>query len=143
MELIIIIAIILVICFVLGVNFNYILFGIAILGCIVFGFTMICFAYCTIRLMFAKRKQANFVRFDKVNDSKMQVAYYSVDGEEYPCIFPKEFIMENKLYSSDKIYNVMMDAKSKKVYDQYAITTCILGLLFSSGFFVVIGMLLL
>ena len=53
---------------------------------------MIAFMYCTIRMMFAKQKKANFVRFDKVNDGKMQVAYYSVEGEEYPCIFPKEFV---------------------------------------------------
>lgn len=143
MEFIIIIAIILVLCFILGVNLNYILFGIAILGSIVFGFMMIAFMYCTIRMMFAKQKKANFVRFDKVNDGKMQVAYYSVEGEEYPCIFPKEFVLENKLYSSDKKYNVRLDAKAKKVYDPYAITTCILGLLFSAGLCVALGIFLL
>ena len=143
MEFIIVIAIILVLCFVLGVSFNYILFGIAILGCVVFGSMMIGFAYCTIRLAFTKRKEARFVRFDKVNEGKMQVAYYLVEGEEYPCIFPKEFIMENKLYSPDKIYNVRLDVKWKKVYDPDAITTCILGVLFSTGFCVVMGMVLL
>ena len=143
MEFIILIGIILVLCFILGVNFNYLLFGIAILGCVVFGLMMFGFAYCAIRLMFAKRKEASFVRFGGVNDSRMQVAYYLVEGEEYPCLFPKEFIMDNKLYSPDKIYNVMMDTKSKKVYDRYAIATCILGLLFSAGFCAFMAMLLL
>lgn len=143
MELIILIAVILVLCFILGVNLNYILFGIIIMGCILFGFAMIAFAYCIVRLMFTKSTKARFVRFGKVKDNRIQVAYYLVEEEEYPCIFPKEFVLENKLYSQDRIYKVRVDEKIKRVYDRYAITTCILGLLFSSGFFVFMGMLLL
>lgn len=143
MEFIVVIAIILVLCLILGVNFNYILWGITILACILFGLMTLCFAYCIVRLAFAKRKEANFVRFDKVKDSRVEVAFYLVEGGEYACIFPKEFILENKLYSKEKTYTVMLDMKSKKVYDQYAIATCILGLLFSLSFCVVMGMLLL
>lgn len=72
-----------------------------------------------------------------------RVAYYLVDGEEYPCIFPKEAILENKLYSTEKTYTVWLNAKTKKVFDPYATTTCILGLLFSIGCFAVIVMFLL
>ena len=35
----------------------------------------------------------------------------------------------------------MLDRKANKVYDQYAIATCVLGLMFGVGFFVMFGIL--
>ena len=74
----------------MGVKLNYILFGLAILGCILFGFMMLAF-----------------------------------------------------LYLPDKTYNVWLNAKTKKVYDPYTTATCILGLVFSTGVFITIGIGLL
>lgn len=134
MELIIVIAIILVCCLILNVNFNYILFGVIILMCVLFALMAIGFTYCVVRLTMSKAKEASFVRFDKGKNNKFQVACYEIDGEEYRCMFPKEFIMQKKLYPADRTYKVMLDMKSKKVYDRYAITTCILGLIISVSF---------
>ena len=130
MEFIIIIAIIIVCCIILNVNMNYILSGIAILMCVIFALMTVFFIYSIIKLATSKRKEARFVRFDKVKNSRVEMAYYLIENEEYPCFFPKEFILENKLYSKDKIYKVMLNNKSKKVFDRYAIATCILGLIF-------------
>lgn len=138
MELIIVIAIILVLCLILGVNLNQILMGVTMLVCIFFIFMAIGFIYCAVRLLFCKQKEAYFSRFDNVKNGRVQVAYYLVEGEEYPCVFPKELVMEKKLYSTDKSYTVMLDMKSKKIYDRYAIATCVLGLLFSVGFCIVL-----
>ena len=140
MELLIIIVIIVVFCLVLNISINYILFGCLVLSEIFFGLMTIGFAYCIIRLLLSKRSEGKFTRFDKAPKGKLQVAYYLVGDEEYPCAFPKEFIMENKLYLTDKIYNVMLDSKKNKVYDRYAITTCVLGFIFSVCFCV--GMIL-
>ena len=140
MELLIIIVIIVVLCLVLNISINYILFGCLVLSEIFFGLMTIGFAYCIIRLLLSKRSEGKFIRFDKTPKGKLQVAYYLVGDEEYPCAFPKEFIMENKLYLTDKIYNVMLDSKKNKVYDRYAITTCVLGFIFSVFFCV--GMIL-
>lgn len=141
MEIVIIIAIILVLCLILGVKLNYILFGMTILATVFFGLMAIGFFYCIIRVLFSKRKEARFVRFDKPSENKFQVAYYLIEEKEYPCMFPKEFVMENKLYSIDKTCSVMLDRKVNRVYDQYAIATCVLGLLFGIGFCAVMGML--
>ena len=141
MEIIIVIAIILVLCLILGVKLNYILFGMSLLATVFFGLMAIAFSYCLIRVLFSKRKEARFVRFDEPSENKLQVAYYLVEEKEYPCMFPKEFVMENKLYPIDKTRSVMMDRKANRVYDQYAISTCVLGLLFGIGFCVVMGMI--
>lgn len=134
MELIIVIVIILVLCLILNVSINYIIFVCLILVEIFFALLTIGFAYCIVRLLLSRRSEARFIRFEKAPKGKFQVAYYLVGEGEYPCAFPKEFIMENKLYSTDKIYNVMLDVRTKKVYDRYAITTCILGFIFSVCF---------
>ena len=130
MEFVIIIAVIIVCCLILNVNTSYIIFGLAILMCGIFALMAIFFVYSIIKLACSKPKEARFQRFHKVKNSKVQMAYYLVEGEEYPCFFPKEFILEKKLYSQDKIYKVMLNKKSKKVFDKYAITTCVLGLFF-------------
>ena len=139
MELIIIIVIIMVLCLVLNVSINYIVFACLILVEIFFGLLTIGFAYCIVRLLLSKRSEARFIRFDKAPKGKLEVAYYLVGDGEYPCAFPREYVMENKLYSTDKIYNVMLDVRKKKVYDRYAITTCILG--FTSSMCLCVGII--
>lgn len=139
MEFIIIIAIIVVSCIILDVNLNYILFGIAVLMCVLFALMAAFFVFSLFKLGFSKPKEARFVRFDKANNGKLQVAYYLVEDEEYPCFFPKEFILEKKLYSEDKKYKVMLNTKSKKVFDRYAIATCVLGLILCSAISVIMG----
>lgn len=81
MEIIIIIAVILVLCLILGVKLNYILFGLAILATVFFGLMAIGFSYCIIRVLVSKRKEARFVRFDKTSENKFRVAYYLVEGK--------------------------------------------------------------
>lgn len=130
-EIIIVIIIILVICLILDVN--YLLLASAILICVFAGALTLGFVYCSVGLLFSKRKEAKFLRIDRHKSAKFQVAYYLVEGKEYPCIFPKEGILENKLYRKDKTYHVMLNKKMQRVYDRFAIATCVLGLVFSVG----------
>lgn len=132
MEFIVVCIIILVCCMILGVSLNYILytvFGVVLLLSLFFA---LFFVFCIVCLLFSKRKEARFVRFDKLRDSKYQVAYYLVEGSEYPCVFPKEGILSNKLYQQDRVYYVFFSKKLKKVFDRFATITCILGLVFWS-----------
>ncbi len=132
MEFIVVCIIILVCCMILGVSLNYILytvFGVVLLLSLFF---TLFFVFCIVCLLFSKRKEARFVRFDKLRDSKYQVAYYLVEGSEYPCVFPKEGIFSNKLYQQDRVYYVFLNKKLEKVLDRFATITCILGLVFWS-----------
>ena len=94
MEFIIIIAVIIVCCLILNVNMSYILFGLAILMCGVFALMAVFFVYSIIKLVSSKPKDAHFIRFDKVKNSRVEMAYYLIENEEYPCFFPKEYILE-------------------------------------------------
>ncbi len=131
MELIIIIIIVLAICFILNVSPYYMMLGGGILLFVLTTLFAIGFVFAMVALLFSKRKEARFLRTGPVKDSKFQVAFYLVEGEEYPCMFPKEGILEEKLYQKEKVCYVMWNQKLGKVFDRFAMTTCVLGLILS------------
>jgi len=129
MEILVFGVIILVLCLILGVNINYIMYAIlGIVGLVSCMMTLL-FIYANICLLLSKRKEASFLRFESVN-GKFSVACYLIEDKEYLCAFPREAIMQDKLYDVDKTYHVMLNKKTGKVYDRYSIATCILGLTF-------------
>lgn len=131
MELLVIIIIVIAICFVLNVSPYYMMLGGGILLFVLATAFAIGFVLAMIVLLFSKRREGRFLRIGPVKDSKFQVAFYLVEGQEYPCIFPREGLLEKKLYRRDKIYHVMWNGKLGKVFDRFAVTTCVLGLVFS------------
>lgn len=133
MEVFIVIAILLVLCLILNVNAAYIAAGVLILVGAAAVLLAVCFAYCCVRLAFSRRREGVFLRIDTVGGGRMKTAFYLIDGEEYPCIFPNETIMKGRLYREGKSYSVMLNKKMNRVYDRFAVTTCVLGLLFSTG----------
>lgn len=138
MEIIVVSIIIFALCMILGVSLNYILLAVFAIFCLFSSFLSLFFLYSVICLLLSKRKEARFIRFDKLRNSKYQAAYYLVDGVEYSCVFPREGIMKDKLYQQNKIYHVMLNKKMEKVFDRFAISTCVLGLVFSIGLSIVL-----
>ncbi len=131
MEFLVVLIIAIVICLILNVSMHYILTGILILagiGTITFA---VSFLYCFVVLLCSKRKESEFVRIGPARGDRFQVAFYRVEGAEYPCMFPREAILEDKLYKEDKKYRVMWNQRKGKVFDRYACATCVLGLVLS------------
>ncbi|MBR3970347.1 MAG: hypothetical protein IKJ87_04640 [Ruminococcus sp.] len=131
MEILIGIVVIVVLLKILGVsNFALILLGLIFLELLLV-FMLLFFVFCCFHLLFSKTKQAKFTKFGIPPKGRFTVAYYDIDGAEYPCIFPKESGYTSKSYKTDKIYKVRYSKFLKKVFDVWSICTCILGLLFS------------
>lgn len=131
MEFLIVLIVVIVICLILNISIHYIVSGILILvgiGTVAFA---IGFLYCFIVLLCSKRKEAEFLRIGSVKEDGFQVAFYMVDGVECPCMFPREGILEDKLYRKDKKCRVMWNQRKSKVFDRYACMTCVLGLVVS------------
>lgn len=133
MELFILIIILLVLCLILNVSLHYILLAGMVLLCLFSAAMTLGFVYGSICLICSKRKEARFSRIDHVKNRKFRVAYYWVEEVEYPCAFPGEGVLEDKLYQKDKTYHVMLHQRTGKVYDCFAVTTCMIGLVFSIG----------
>ncbi|SHM53489.1 hypothetical protein [Ruminococcus flavefaciens] len=141
MEVILVIIVISVLAVILGVKVMWLVFGFAALIGLAFAVSMLLLTIFFVRLLFTKKHRASFSRIDKSPRSKFKVAYYIIDGTEYPNIFPEEGFLRNMLYRSDKSHTVFLTRNKKYVYDKFACTTCTIGFLLSivsviAGFFI-------
>lgn len=133
MEIILGMITIIVICKILGVsNFALVLGGIGLIELAIVTM-MLFFVYFNIHLLFSRTKKAAFTRIDVPKNGRFKSAFYMIDDTEYPCIFPKESAFNSQLYKDDRLYTVRFSRHLKRVYDKWAITTCIVGLIFSCG----------
>lgn len=67
------------------------------------------FTVSLVRLLLSEKAEAKFSRIDKRPNGKFRVAYYMVNGQEYPNIFPEEGVFRSKLYKTGRIYTVRID----------------------------------
>ena len=134
MEIILALAVIVVLCLIFNISTEYIVLGILALIELTIISMAILFLYSRIRLAFSKKKKAQFTRIDFPPSSKnrFKVAFYNIDGVEYPCFFPSEMILNDKMYRTDRTYTVMFSKSMKRVFDIWTILTCILGFICST-----------
>lgn len=134
MEYIFILIVIAVLVCVLTGNLGYVFFGVIYFLLFLSALLVITFLICSVLLLTSKWKEAKFLRVDLPSaKAKYQVAYYLVEGEEIPCLFPEEGVFRKQLYRTDKTYHVLWNRKLGKVFDRFAVATCILGLIFGTG----------
>lgn len=131
MEIILVILIVSVLAVIVGVKVIWLVFGFAALIGLAFAVSMILLTVFFVRLLFTRKHTASFSRIDKSPRSRFNVAYYIIDGTEYPNIFPEEGFLQNKLYPSDKQHTVFLTKNQKYVYDKFACMTCTIGFLMS------------
>ena len=133
MEFILALIVIIVVLKIMGVsNFMLVAGGMAIVELAILSM-VIFFIFSMILLALSKSRKAEFSKIDKApKDGKFKVAYYIVEGEELPCIFPSEMILNDQMYKKGRIYHVLYNKRMKKVFDIWTILTIVLGF-FCSG----------
>lgn len=128
MEFFIVLIVIIVLCKIIGISNEYLIMGGLALVELAIIAMLLLFVYFCLHLLFTKGRKAEFIRTDKPEGSKFQVAYYLIDGVEYPCVFPRE---SGLAYKINKKCTVRYSKRLNKVYDIWAMLTCIIGLAFS------------
>lgn len=128
MEIIIFIAVIALICFIIGVSAEAILLGGLILLTVLLAVITVFFVINTIKLITSEACKGEFVKIDKNSGGNFDTAYYAVNGIEYPNIFPCEIILRNKIYKKNKTVNLRLNKNKKNVFDKNAIVTTITGI---------------
>ena len=129
MEILLLLIIAAIFISVLTGNLGYVLFGMTGFLLLTSGLMVLIFLACSVLLLTSKWKEAKFVGLDLPSEhSKYKVAYYLVDGEEVPCLFPEEGIFRDKFYRDDRTYRVLYNRKLGRVFDRFAIATCIVGI---------------
>ena len=82
-------------------------------------FLVVLFLYSLLLLLRAKRVDAVFTRVGPRDEEDLhKVAYYNIDGTEYPCLFPEEGIFRKKLYRTDRTYRVRFHKQRGCVFDR-------------------------
>lgn len=129
MEILLLLIIAAIFISVLTGNLGYVLFGMTGFLLLTSGLMVLIFLACSVLLLTSKWKEARFVGLDLPSEnSKYKVAYYLVDGEEIPCLFPEEGVFRDRFYRDDRTYRVLYNRKLHRVFDRFAIATCIVGI---------------
>ncbi|MDE7192541.1 MAG: hypothetical protein K2O14_01095 [Oscillospiraceae bacterium] len=139
MEILVGAAVIVVLLLCLGVDWGIIAMGIMALIGLGMVLLAIFFLVCAAALPGAERVSAVFTELRRGN-GRFDVAYYVIDGREYPNLFPGEFVMRDRFYRRDKPVRVRLLRKAGVVFDRNAIGTILVGLAVSlpvSVFFVI------
>lgn len=134
MEYVFVLIVIAVLVCVLTGNLGYVFFGVIYFLLFLSVLLVITFLICSVLLLTSKWTEAKFLRVDLPSEkSKYKVAYYLVEDEEIPCLFPEEGVFRKQLYRTDKTYHVLLNRRLGRVFDRFAVATCILGLLCGTG----------
>lgn len=128
MEFILGIAVSLVLCIILGVRADFMIIGaLGILALVVLA-AAVFFIIFMIILVTSKKKEAVFLDVEKKEKRKFRTAVYMIDGMEYQCFFPAE---PEFIYKRNKPCKVMLNRRLGRVFDGFAMLTCIFGFIFS------------
>lgn len=130
MEFFAVLAVVIIICVILGVSTSTIIVGLLILAGLIIASCMFMFLFAVSRLLRSEKKEAVFDKVDKPENSRFRSAYYIVDGREYKCIFPSE---PKGMYKKEKKCHVYLHSKTGTLFDRYAMITCVLGTILSVG----------
>ncbi len=133
MEFFVVIAVIVVLALVLGVKPIVLLAAGGALVWLIFAAVSILFIYFFVRLVTSERTKGYFTKIDKKDSNRFKTAFYSVDGTEYPNVFPEEGLMQNILYKKDREYRLRLNKKGY-VFDRFSTATCFIGLILSTAF---------
>ncbi len=132
MEAVAVIVVIIVLSVILGVKPIMLAFAAAVVVGLMMAAMILLFFFFFIKLLSSRRAEAEFSRIDTKPNGKFKVAFYTIDGTEYPNVFPEEGILEKSLYKTGRKYRVYLNKKGY-VFDRFAVATCTLGTLISIG----------
>ena len=137
MEALAVLFVIIVLCIILGVKPIMLATAGAILIGLVLIFMIVVFLFFFMKLLTSHKAEAEFSRIGVKTKGRFKVAFYKVDGVEYPNVFPEEGFLEDKLYKKDRKYKVYLNKKGY-VFDRFAVATCTIG--FFTSILILIGL---
>lgn len=126
MEAIAVIGVIIVIAIILGVKPIVLVAAAGIAVGLILLLMIVLFLFFFTRLITSHKAEAEFTRIDIKPNGRFKVAFYNINGEEYPNVFPEEGFLEDKLYKKERKYRVFLNKKGY-VFDRFAVATCIIG----------------
>ena len=112
-----------------------ILLGLAALASAVF---ILFFVVTDISLLIRKKVRGRFLRVDE--EGRYDRAVYSVDGQEYTCLFPAETYGRSRIYKENSEYMLLIPRNGRKnnAYDRHSLVIITIGSVVSVLFLIVL-----
>ena len=132
MEFFLVIAVAVVLCIILGVSSDTMIFLAAAFAGLLIISSFILFIWAFVNLVMSHRVTAQFSRIDKSPTSNFKVAYYITEGNELPNIFPEEGFLRSKFYPKNKPCKLRLSRSGKFVFDKFACATTVTGFISST-----------
>lgn len=133
MEIIVGILIIVILLLCCGADWGFIaMVGIMVLG----GVLLVAgcfFAFALVMVIKSETVTAVFLDIRKKGNGFPQ-AWYLVDGEEYPNLFPSEVMLKGLLYKKDKPVRIRLNRKRRVLFDANALSAVVVGVMFCLPF---------
>lgn len=128
-------------CLILG-RIDIVLIGGAGLLLLLSAILVLFFSVCLVRLIFMRRREAHFTRIGFADEKGWyEVAFYDVDGTEYPCIFPEEGIFRSYFYNPKRRCHVFLNERNGRLFDPISLITIIFGFFAGIAFGVLVYLL--
>ena len=91
------------------------------------------FLVTDVSLLFYKRVEARFLRFD--DSGRWERAVYLAEGKEYICRFPAETVARRRIYkegdADGTCFILVSGTESRKAYDRHSLVIIAMGTVFS------------
>lgn len=147
LEIVITVVIVVALLLFIGVSAEtiFVIGAVVILGLIAIAMALFAlfFLITDISLLFRKRVTGIFLRIDETD--RFANAVYSVDKQEYTCIFPAESFGRKNIYHENKQELLLISRNSEKrsAYDRHSLVIIVIGNLFSIIFAILLAAALL
>lgn len=128
MEFILGSAVVIVLCIILQVSTDVIMFLEAIFCGLGLSLFVVADVLYGLVIVTSKRKDAVLLRFEKKDGTKRKVVIYLIDGKEYKCAFPAN---PECMYKKDRLCKVLLNRRLRWVFDKISLITYALWLVFT------------
>lgn len=132
LEFFVIVAVAAVLCIVLGISMEYIVYAAVVFALLIIAAMEVFFLVSGVILLRSEKAEGTLVRIEKNEKYRFRSRIYAVDGKELPCIYPTDGLFSSKALKSHKLCRLRVNRKHTAVFDRAALVTFVCGFVFSN-----------
>lgn len=130
MELLVTVAVTAVLCIILGISMEYVVYAALALILLIIAAMGIFFLVSAVLLIFSEKAEGRLLRIEKNEKYRFKTRIYDIGGIEYRCIYPTDAIIKKVPDNSDKIYKLRLVSRLGVVFDRTSLITFACGFSF-------------
>ncbi|MDD6058890.1 MAG: hypothetical protein PUB97_00735 [Ruminococcus sp.] len=131
MEFLVIVSVVAVLCIILGISMEYLVYAALALIILTIAAMGVFFLVSAVLLIFSEKAEGTLLRIEKNEKYNFRTRIYNVDGTDFRCIYPTDAIIRRKNADNcNKIYRLRLVRKMRVVFDRTSLITFACGFSF-------------